>query len=74
MSVWSNVSRRGLLRLALQTFLLGRAAGWPTVQARSLDVDRIATRNLAGARALYFRRYRVHDYDQPALDSLILQG
>jgi hypothetical protein len=59
MSSWANTSRRSLFRLAIQTLFVGRAAAQRGAQSRSLDVDRIASRNVAGVRAVFVRRYRV---------------
>ena len=59
MGVWSNISRRGLFHMTLQTLLLNRAVASPLVDARLLDVDRIAGRNVSGTRTLHVRRYRV---------------
>ena len=59
MSDRSNFSRRGLIRIALQTFLLNRAAALPVADAHPLDVDRIAGRSVSGTRTLHVRRYRV---------------
>jgi hypothetical protein len=59
MGVRSDISRRGLFRMTLQTVLLNWAAALPVVNAHPLDVDRIASRNVSGTRTLHVRRYRV---------------
>lgn len=45
--------------MTLQTLLLNRAVALPVVDARLLDVDRIASRNVSGTRTVHVRRYRV---------------
>ncbi len=59
MGAWSDISRRGLFRTALQIFLVNRSAALPVVDTRPLDVDRIAGRNVSGTRTVHVRRYRV---------------
>ena len=45
--------------MTLQTLLLKPAVALPIVDARPLDVDRIASRNVSGTRTVHIRRYRV---------------
>lgn len=59
MGARSNISRRGLFRLALPAILLKRAVASPAIDAHPLDVDRIASQNVAGTRTMHVRRYRV---------------
>jgi hypothetical protein len=74
MGVRSNISRRGLFRMTLQTFLLNRAIALPVVDAHPLDVDRIAGRKVSGDPHRACPALSCKSVRKPALDSHILPG